>query len=410
MKEGRKTYYGWLIVLYGALVMSTLHYTCFNSFGLFVVPVTEGLGISRAAFSLTMTVGSIASVIASPLTGDLLAYKNVKKYMFFGILISGISVFLEGFASSVYQLYFLTLVLQLASNFALALPFSILMLRWFRGRSSFAISIIFVGVSLGGLFWSSPITALIEAEGWRMAYRVIGLVIMLIVAPLCLLIVRNYPEGEEKSVENAAHRASKSQKPKFDKALYKEKRFWLLTAGLFFNSFACVALYHIPAFIQSLGYTAAFAAMMVSFYSFINIFSKVGMGMLVDKHGLKAGGLGGVVGTLGCYVFMFIASGIPSVPMIAVFSFLFGIGLATQSIFMPSLVSGVYGQEKYSTIYGRISVFTLMASARSNPIISSVYEVTKSYRMAWLICIVIALLCGICLLMACRERSDPGQK
>ena len=72
MKEGKKPYYGWLIVIYGALVMSTLHYTCFNSFGLFVVPVTEGLGISRAAFSLTMTVGSIASVIASPLTGDLL--------------------------------------------------------------------------------------------------------------------------------------------------------------------------------------------------------------------------------------------------------------------------------------------------------------------------------------------------
>ena len=150
--------------------------------------------------------------------------------------------------------------------------------------------------------------------------------------------------------------------------------------------------------------------MMVSFYSFINIFSKVGMGMLFDKLGLKAGVLLGVFGTLGCYVFMFIASGIPSVPMIAVFSFLFGIGLATQSIFMPSLVSGVYGQEKYSTIYGRISVFTLMASAISNPIISSVYDVTKSYRIAWMICIVIALLCGICLLMACRERSDPGQK
>ena len=77
---------------------------------------------------------------------------------------------------------------------------------------------------------------------YKMAYRVIGLVIMLIVAPLCLLIVRNCPEGEEKSDEAMAHRASKSQKPKFDKALYKEKRFWLLTAGLFFNSFACVAL------------------------------------------------------------------------------------------------------------------------------------------------------------------------
>ena len=401
----KKFNYGWLIVLYGVLVMSTLHYTCFNSFGLFVVPVTEGLGISRAAFSMTMTVGSIASVIAAPLTGDLLAYKNVKKYMFFGILISGISIFLEGFAGNVIHLCILTLVLQLASNFALALPFSILMLRWFKESKGFAISIIFVGVSLGGMFWSAPITSLIEAQGWRMAYRVIGLAIMCIVAPLCLLIVRNYPEGEERSIENKAHKAAASVKQSFDKALYREPKFWMLTAGLFFNSFACVALYHIPAFIQSLGYSAAFAAAMVSFYSFINIFAKLGMGMFFDKLGLKAGVLLGVFGTLGCYIVMFIASGVPSVAVIGVFSFLFGIGLATQSIFMPSLISGVYGAERYSTIYGRISVFTLLASAISNPIISSVYDMTRSYRIAWIICIVISALCGICLLSVCKGEK-----
>ncbi len=393
--------YGWMIVLYGALVMSTLHYTCFNSFGLFVVPVTEGLSVSRAAFSMTMTCGSVASLLFAPLTGDLLAYKNVKRCMILGMIVSGLSIFLEGFATAVWQLCVLTVLLQLASNFALALPFSILMLRWFGRRSSFAMSLIFVGISLGGVLFASPLTALIGAAGWRMAYRVIGLVIMCLVAPLGMLVIREHPEGMEDEAEKRGMRAAAGQRPVFDRALYKESRFWLLTAGLFFNSFACVALYHIPAFIQSLGYTAGYAAAMVSFYSFINIFSKIGMGVSFDRLGLRAGVLMGVLGTLGCYIFMLAASVVPATPLILLFSFMFGIGLATQSMFVPSLISGIYGSERYSIIYGRISVFTMLASGISNPLISAVYDTTGSYSLAWAICIVISALCGICLLMAC---------
>lgn len=157
MNGQKKFNYGWIIVLYGALVMSTLHYTCFNSFGLFVVPVTEGLGISRAAMSLTMTIGSAASVILAPVAGNMLAKKSVKKCMFLGILVSGLCIFCQGFATSVFHLYFLTLILQAASMFALALPFSVLMLRWFDENRAFATSIIFVGVSLGGACLHRPL-------------------------------------------------------------------------------------------------------------------------------------------------------------------------------------------------------------------------------------------------------------
>lgn len=439
MKENRKFNYGWVIVAFGALVMSTLHYTCFNSFGLFVMPVTEGLGISRAALSLTMTIGSVASVILAPVAGNLLAHKSVKKYMFFGILISGLCIFGEGFATSVYQLYFLTLVLQAASTFALALPFSILMLRWFDENRAFATSIIFVGVSLGGVLFASPLTSLIMAHGWRTAYMVIGLAIICVDAPLCLLIVRNYPRERNKSftVENAGDEAAEAKKENglgttgdaitermtiengtsgstekaepenalLTSGVYREPRFWLLVAGLFCNSFACVALYHIPAFIQSLGYTAELAAKMVSFYSFINIFAKITMGVLFDRFGMKSGVFFGAFGTVGCYLFMIFAAIAPGGVLLLLFSFLFGIGLATQSMFVPSLVGGLYGEKQYSIIYGRVSVFTLLAGGISNPVISMVFDHTGSYLTAWILCLAISVLCGICLLAACRKRS-----
>lgn len=409
MLKRLKLHYGWVIVLYGALVMSTLHYTCFNSFALFVVPITEDLGISRAALSLTMTIGSIASVIWAPIAGNLLARKSIKKYMFFGILISGLCILGEGFAQSVYHLYVLTLILQLASTFALALPFSILMLRWFDENRSFATSVIFVGISLGGVLFASPLTSLILSRGWRTAYIVIGLIITCIDAPLCLLVVRNYPKNREPAPSAqppaAPEKAPKTTAPTLaspTRSFYREPKFWFLTAGMFCNSFACVALYHIPAFIQSLGYTAELAAKMVSFYSFVNIFSKVIMGVLFDRFGLRSGVIMGVAGTFGCYVFMLVAAVTPNAVLLVVFSFLFGIGLATQSMFAPSLIGGIYGEAQYSIIYGRISVFTLMASGISNPAISAVYDVTHSYMFAWVICIVISVLCGLCLLQACK--------
>lgn len=413
MNGQKKFNYGWVIVLYGALIMSTLHYTCFNSFGLFVVPVTEGLGISRAAMSLTMTIGSVASIIIAPVAGNMLAHRSIKKCMFLGILVSGLCIFCQGFASSVFHLYFLTLILQVASMFSLAFPFSVLMLRWFDDNRAFATSIIFVGVSLGGVLFASPLTSLIMARGWRTAYMVIGLVIMCIDAPLCLLIVRDYPKkktgrpaesGEKENARTAGTDLDETvQTP--PGGIYREPRFWLLTVGLFCNSFACVALYHIPAFIQSLGYTAGLAARMVSFYSFINIFAKVIMGILFDRSGMKSGVLFGAFGTVGCYVFMIVAAIAPSGAMLLLFSLLFGIGLATQSMFAPSLVGGIYGEKQYSIIYGRISVFTLLAGGISNPVISMVFDNTGTYLTAWILCAAVSALCGVCLLAACRRRS-----
>ena len=56
------------------------------------------------------------------------------------------------------------------------MPFAALAARWFtKENRSFATSIIFVGISLGGVLLSNPLAALIETVGWRLTYRYYGL-------------------------------------------------------------------------------------------------------------------------------------------------------------------------------------------------------------------------------------------
>ena len=54
------------MVAYGALSLMILQYLCYNAFSLFAIPITEDLGISRSALSLTTTIASIAGMVIAP--------------------------------------------------------------------------------------------------------------------------------------------------------------------------------------------------------------------------------------------------------------------------------------------------------------------------------------------------------
>src|SRR5262245_63453476 len=67
--------------------------------------------------------------------------------------------------------------------------------RWFIRRRGFAISIL-GSAAMTGMSLLVPVVAwLIITVGWRMAYGVIGLVVLLVILPLCLFVVRESPEA-----------------------------------------------------------------------------------------------------------------------------------------------------------------------------------------------------------------------
>lgn len=122
------------------------------------------------------------------------------------------------------------------------------------------------------------------------------------------------------------------------------------------------------------GYDAQFGATVISLYNFVCIFSKMIMGRLFDRKGLKGGVIFGAIGIIGSYLLMTISVLHSSVPMLLLIAFFYGIGNTCQSITAPSMVSGVFGVKNYSEIYAKLSTVTLAISAVSTPVISAIYE------------------------------------
>ena len=160
---GKKFNYGWVIVGYGVLCMLLLHYGTVGSQAIFLLPVTQDLGVSTTTLTMASTYGTIVSMIVTPWAGKLMDKKSIRRLMFFGILGTGLTMVAQSYVTSVYTYYAIILVRTALNPFALMMPFAALAARWFtKENRSFATSIIFVGISLGGVLLSNPLAALIE--------------------------------------------------------------------------------------------------------------------------------------------------------------------------------------------------------------------------------------------------------
>ena len=56
---GKKFNYGWVIVGYGVLCMLLLHYGTVGSQAIFLLPVTQDLGVSTTTLTMASTYGTI---------------------------------------------------------------------------------------------------------------------------------------------------------------------------------------------------------------------------------------------------------------------------------------------------------------------------------------------------------------
>lgn len=402
----KKMNYGWVIVAYGILCMLMLHYGTVGSQAIFLLPITQDLNVSTTALTLASTYSTVVSLIMTPIAGKLMNERSIKKLMFMGILGTGLTMVAQSYVTSIYMYYAIIIIRMVFNPFALMLPFSTLTARWFsKENRSFATSLVFVGISLGGVLLSNPLTALIESIGWRQTYRYYGLISVILLSPLALVLLRDYPENYKEMI---MEESPKTEAGGGDiKNLLKDKRFLLIAAGMTGISFIGCSLYHISSYVQSLGYDAQFGATVIAVYNFICIFSKMIMGKLFDKKGLKAGIWFGAIGIIGSYFLMSISIFKSSVLLLLVIAFFYGIGNTCQSITAASMVAGVFGVKNYSEIYSKMTTVTMVAGAISTPILSEIYEINGNYFIAWVVCTIVSIVSTICLLAASKTKTNP---
>jgi hypothetical protein len=183
--KGRNFFYGWVIVAVGFLALAIEGGCIFYSFGIFLKPMIEELGVGRAA-------GTAAFTVFQPV---IIGKFGCRLPMAIGFTIAAIGMALLSRITEIWQLWLLYGVMVGGGvAFGHLLALTTLVNFWFVKRKSLAIGIVVAGMGAGPLVFSRFIASMVETIGWRSSWQVLAGVVFLFAAIPALLFIRNRPE------------------------------------------------------------------------------------------------------------------------------------------------------------------------------------------------------------------------
>ena len=184
-----KLHYGWVIVAVGALMTCVNMGTTF-SLAVFLQPMTEATGWSRAGISSAMTLTFLTMGVAAFGWGSLSDRVGTRVVVFSGAVLLGLGITLASRATTLleFQLAYGVLVGLAAGSFTA--PLMALVTSWFEKHRSLAVSLVSAGVGVAPMIISPFARWLITAYDWRTAQLIIGIGALALLVPASLLIRR----------------------------------------------------------------------------------------------------------------------------------------------------------------------------------------------------------------------------
>lgn len=228
----RRIYYGWYVVAVAMVMYMLMVGTTVSAFGLYVLPVSAELGLSRADMNTALILLNLGNAGLAPFIGRLLDRMPVKRIMIACALLMGLSFVVLSVSRSLWlSAAVMALGIPAAYLGAGTLTMTVLLARWFTVQRGRAIALAAIGMSLGNITVTPLVGYLIAVDGWRTALLASGgLVTAVLLAVSLSLRERPGPEDVEPGRAAAAHDAAPAVPAKVG-AILKSTQFWSLTVG-----------------------------------------------------------------------------------------------------------------------------------------------------------------------------------
>ena len=377
-----------------------------NSGGIFFVPVCDDLGFDRGAFSLYLTFYFIATTFTYPFVAKFLPKWNFRAFLSGCVIVLGVTWALMGSFSELWQFYVAGVVLGIAGALVFVVASTVLIENWFADKRGTALGIAMCGSGIGGFVCPIIGNMMRETIGWRMTYVAFAVIMCVMILPWSLFVFRLHPEelglkpyGAEKMAEKAGAEEKTSGIP--------------AKKAIFTLAFVCIFLYagiealfsgynnHLPGFAESLGYSAAFGAGILSLAQLGYSVATLVMGWVTDRIGVAASTyitLG--ITALSLVGFCLFQSEVP----LMVAAFVFGMNSVIITISVPTLISEIFGKKYFAQIlsYSRMSGIIGCFGAAA---VGACYDMTGSYVGSFVAGVVILAICAVLVGVALSQKK-----
>jgi MFS family permease len=352
-----------------------------ETFLVFLLPLSVSFGWERAAVASIYSVSMLANGLAGPVVGRLFDRSGPRAVYALGLALVGGGLSLAPYADALWQ-FQLCLGLGVGVGTACLgnVPNSALISRWFKGRLTQAMSVVYSAFGIGILTLVPLAQLLNELYGWRGAYQWLGAGVLACVAPVLLLPWRRIAAGREDLGPRGFAAAARDDDAWTLGRALRHPAFWGLFAVFWFTSVAMfTVVVQVVAYLIDAGFPPLQAA---TAWGFSGVLLPIGM--------LITGWLDGVIGrrpsvllsyalTVLGMVLLWLLGRYPNVWLLAAFVICFGGTLGSRGPLISSIAMRLFRGGDAATIFGMITVGSGLGAGLGSYMSGLLHDWTGSY-------------------------------
>lgn len=375
-----------------------------QSLGLYISVLADEMGWSKTTLSGAAALQSVESAIIGPILGWLMDRFGPQLMIRVGMVIFSAGLLVLSQVSTVTSFYAAAILMAIGASLGGYFPLSVALVQWFQKYRARALSIMSLGLALGGLL--VPLVAWsMQHWGWRETAATSGVCALLIGLPLARIIRRRpedhgehvdgiapgQPADDNSTVTNAEH-TNPSAPYDFSLAeAMRTKAFWLLAIGhgLALLVVTAVNVHAITHMKEGLGYsvsTAGWVIMVMTVLQIGGVLAGAGLGDRFAKR--KVAALCMLCHALGLLCLTYSTSMFELLAFAALHGFAWGL----RGPFMQAIRADYFGRKAIGQILG-VSAAIIALGQIAGPMIAGILaDMTGDYRLGFT---VLALLAGL---------------
>lgn len=369
--------------------------------GVFLTPLVRHFGWTRTlAASLTMLI-ALTAALAGPIIGRLLDSLAAQKVMAAGVAITAFALLAAGRANSFGAMAAAHVLIGVGTAASTIIPVSLVTSHWFGARRGVALGIAMSGMSLGASAMASFASYLIIIVGWRMAYTILAIPLLVLVTPTVLVIVRMRPAAT--GTRAGSRQMVAAEGLERGEAL-RGRSFWLIGITYFTYLMGVgVGVVHFVPHLIGVGMTARQAAAVFSVALVVSTLGKPVMGIVADRLNARLA-LAIALVSLSC-AFMLLTHAANTLVLVPLVIF-YGIGVGAPVALVPMLMAESFGLKNFGVLAGLVGIFGMLGTATGPMFAGRIFDVTGAYTAAFILASVFLLIAAI-LPFGCASFEAP---
>src|SRR5262249_59471281 len=166
----RDLFYGWRMVAVGSALRVLVGGLSFYRFSVFFLPLSQDLGLSRAATSLVFSLARAQGAFEGPVAGYFMDRYGPRPLILIAIVMSSVGHMLLSDVQSYFALLLIYMgVVSLSFQAGFMDAPMVIANTWFIRMRTRAMSLISASVNLGGVFLTPLLASAVPTLGWRQA-------------------------------------------------------------------------------------------------------------------------------------------------------------------------------------------------------------------------------------------------